>query len=345
MNDLPKNSVRSSSFLFLLIMVHDTISRRWTFTYFGATAPNLALAGNAIRYAVYQQERCPTTGRLHWQGFLVFDKMWRFNRVRTLLGPDECHIEMAKGSSADNRAYCTKEETRCAEVSPVEIGSCPEDGTIGDRKRCEFDDFLLAVQAGTSDTDLVLQFPSLFGKYPGGCATIIATARPLPVAAHTTWLYDWQHQVLDVLRHEPDPRTVHWIVDPVGNAGKTFLCQLLLRTRKADFYTGGRTADCAFACTGAPLQLFDLSRERADYFSYDFIEQVKNGAVFSTKYLSGRKLFPVPHVLVFSNWEPDTSKLSSDRWAIHRLNRGSDLEKKPFFASSDTEAATEPRSP
>lgn len=41
---------------------------------------------------------------------------------------------------------------------------------------------------------------------------------------------------------------------------------------------------------------------------------------FSSKYESKMKVYPTPHVFVFSNISPDTSKLSFDRWDLFHVN-------------------------
>ena len=38
--------------------------------------------------------------------------------------------------------------------------------------------------------------------------------------------------------------------------------------------------------------------------------------MFSCKYESTMKMHDTPHVVVFSNWAPDKTRLSQDRWDI-----------------------------
>ena len=65
--------------------------------------------------------------------------------------------------------------------------------------------------------------------------------------------------------------------------------------------------------------IFDLSRTQEGFFNYSIIENFKNGYLFSPKYESCVKHFDVPHVIIFSNFEPEQAKLSEDRWDIHRF--------------------------
>jgi len=59
--------------------------------------------------------------------------------------------------------------------------------------------------------------------------------------------------------------------------------------------------------------------KQGDFIQYDFLEELKNGYVFSPKYESKNKSFPTPHVVVLMNEIPDKSKLSEDRYNIKSL--------------------------
>jgi len=68
------------------------------------------------------------------------------------------------------------------------------------------------------------------------------------------------------------------------------------------------------------IYFFDCPRSKqGEFIQYDFLEEVKNGYVFSSKYESRNKVFPSPHVVVFMNELPDMTKLSKDRYEIIRL--------------------------
>jgi len=56
-------------------------------------------------------ERCPTTGRLHCQGYFRYTSQVAVSRVRALF-PSHDHVEQAKGTESENIAYCTKSATR-----------------------------------------------------------------------------------------------------------------------------------------------------------------------------------------------------------------------------------------
>jgi hypothetical protein len=67
------------------------------------------------------------------------------------------------------------------------------------------------------------------------------------------------------------------------------------------------------------IVVFDIPRTAENYLSYTGIEEIKNALFFSNKYESGQVVGNKPCVLVFANFEPDTEKLSQDRWRIYNI--------------------------
>lgn len=67
--------------------------------------------------------------------------------------------------------------------------------------------------------------------------------------------------------------------------------------------------------------IIDLSRSMEDHVPYEAIEDIKNGIFFSGKYESKMIVRNNPIVIIFANFEPDTSKLSKDRWVITKIKK------------------------
>lgn len=65
-----------------------------------------------IKCAVVQKEKCPETGREHYQGFLQLVKPARFTRIKDILKCESAHLEKAKGTPVQAWDYCCKEESR-----------------------------------------------------------------------------------------------------------------------------------------------------------------------------------------------------------------------------------------
>lgn len=92
--------------------------RNWCFTVYSDCGDEIRNESN-VRYAIYQKEKCPTTGRFHWQGYVEFKTQYRLSGVRKIL--PTAHWEPRKGTREEARDYCRKEESR--EEAPVEIGT------------------------------------------------------------------------------------------------------------------------------------------------------------------------------------------------------------------------------
>lgn len=151
--------------------------------------------------------------------------------------------------------------------------------------------------------------------------------QPIPEEPKYTFKLDelrpWQQKVIDFIETEPDNRSIHWYYDSIGKMGKTVLCKHIVCNYNA-IYVQGKAADIKSAiCVmdkKPTIVLFGLPRSSEDYVSYDAIESCKDGIFFSGKYESGMCVFKPPHILIFANFKPDETKLSSDRWNVHELS-------------------------
>lgn len=134
-------------------------------------------------------------------------------------------------------------------------------------------------------------------------------------------LRKWQVETLEHLKSQGN-RKILWIIDKKGNQGKTFLVkQMALHHRTAVFSNGGKK-DLAFAYDDQPIVAFNLTRQTNGRVNYEAMEQLKDGLMFSGKYESQTKVFDAPAMVVMSNFEPDYSSMSQDRWQIGNLNEG-----------------------
>lgn len=138
-------------------------------------------------------------------------------------------------------------------------------------------------------------------------------------------LYDWQIELLESIKEEPDDRTINWIYDEIGNAGKTSLAKhLCLSYPNECLYMAGKASDIKYGVfkflqnekNNLRVCMFDFTRSIEGFISYEAIESIKNGIFYNTKYESEMCLFDPPHIIIFANWFPETEKLSLDRWNI-----------------------------
>lgn len=140
-------------------------------------------------------------------------------------------------------------------------------------------------------------------------------------------LRDWQVELEAYLNGPVHDREVRWYYDPVGNAGKSTWTKHWLLNHDDAMIVGGAADNikCAIALlqkNGKTLPktvIWDIPRSQ-EHISYNAMEEIKNGLIFSGKYESGQVLMNIPHLVVFSNHLPDQSKLSADRWCIKTLS-------------------------
>lgn len=137
-------------------------------------------------------------------------------------------------------------------------------------------------------------------------------------------LYEWQRNLISMIDGPVNPRKVTWVYDIVGGKGKSTFAKYLAYHKSA-MVCGGELKDIAYAVTQMkktekPIFIFDLCRSQGNRLSYASLESLANGLFFSPKYESAQYIGPRPHIIVFANFYPDTSKLSSDRWDIRKLD-------------------------
>lgn len=128
----------------------------------------------------------------------------------------------------------------------------------------------------------------------------------------------WQIDLSNYLAEDADPRKIIWYYDNTGNSGKSYF-STRFKAKTSYLVTGGKNQDIYYAYNYEQVVFFDLPRAKQDYVPYDVMESFKNGYFLSTKYECKPVRFNVPHVIVFANFYPDTSKLSMDRWEIKQI--------------------------
>lgn len=174
--------------------------------------------------------------------------------------------------------------------------------------------------------------------------------RPIPKRKHLEVLkhpYPWQSYILNYIAEEPNDREILWIVDKKGGAGKTQLTKCLIDKFKAQFIGYGKASDLLYIAAenpGQPIYAFDLTRSKpkdvGENDLYAALEQIKNGLICNTKYKGNTKIFDPPHVIIFSNQEPNLEAMSKDRWKVVFIenNEIQDKNKKPKTIDEEMEA-------
>lgn len=114
----------------------------WVFTVFAEDVTSDLAAFQAaleaekdiVRYAAFQRELCPDSGRAHCQGYILLHRKKTMGGVKKLLGDNGAHLEVRRGTHAEARDYCMKDASRDpAEGSgPYSFGEEPAPGKRND---------------------------------------------------------------------------------------------------------------------------------------------------------------------------------------------------------------------
>lgn len=264
---------------------------------------------NECVYIIFGKE-VGESGTPHLQGFVAFGKRVYLTDVRKRVS-DKAHFELAR-LVPESIEYCKKDG------DVFEAGMIP----VGQGKRTDIEDFKIDVKSGLLNMKEIREKHStVYAKYKGFVLEYVQDNAPkITPPAYT--LHEWQEELLEKLEQPPDDRTIQFIVDQTGNNGKTWF---------AHWYAS-KNSDCQVMCPGKRADMAYILRQdirvlildaprskQGEFIQYDFLEDVKNGFVFSPKYESTQKTLANVHLVVLMNEPPDLTKLSSDRFDITYL--------------------------
>jgi hypothetical protein len=288
-------------------------AKHWCFTLNNYTQANVDfIVDNAsfFDYVIFGRE-IGDSGTPHLQGFVSFPQ--RVRRPFCIEKIGQAHFTVAR--NIDNSIqYCKKDGDF------IEVGVRP--ASSGSRNDLEA--FKNAVVGGCHDMKkLRADFSDVCAKYPKFVQDFVHDySSKKIVVCHP--LKPWQSALYDSLKQAPDDRSIFFIVDNVGNAGKSWFAHYYsFLNDNAQVLLPGKKADMSYALDSTIRVLFiDAPRSKqGEYLQYDFLEDVKNGYVFCSKYESRVKQLQSCHVVVMMNEEPDMNKLSKDRYVIRRVHQ------------------------
>lgn len=283
-------------------------ARHWCFTLNNYTTEDLericALEGQ-VDYLIFGKE-VGESGTPHLQGFVSFSSRVRITHCQQTIGRAYFAVARHVKQSIE---YCKKDgDVTQFGVPPKSPG-----------RRNDLEDFKNAVMAGVFDMKVLrLEFSEVIAKYPKFVVDFVQDYMPRK-EVQAFPLRPWQARLYSDLLLPPDDRQIIFVVDPVGNQGKSWFCHYYASLHdNAQVLLPGKKADMTYVLDPLVRVLFcDAPRSKqGDVLQYDFFEEVKNGYIFSPKYESRVKSMKKCHVVVMMNEMPDESKLSRDRYDI-----------------------------
>lgn len=294
------------------------LAKNWCFTinnYTQADLDRLSTPIDGVLYLVYGKE-VGAQGTPHLQGTVCFRSRKRMCMVQDVIG--QAHFTTTRYLH-QSIAYCKKDGDfiELGDVTLVQEQKSKEQG-----KRNDIEDFKNAVKEGVTDMATLREDHSeVCARHPRFVEDYIRDNKEkFTVDLHP--LRRWQGELYDKLKLPPDKRKIFFVVDRVGNQGKSWFSRYYCDLHEdAQILAPGKKADMAYMVR-ENVRVFFLDCPRSkqgEFIQYDFLEELKNGYVFSSKYESRCKKFPTPHIVVCMNEHPCMEKLSADRYCIISL--------------------------
>lgn len=133
-------------------------ARAWVFTDFKIPSKleeNYYGLKDKCLYMIYGLEKCPSTERLHYQGYVYFKDAKSFKSMKKIF--QNARLAKAKGNPKQNYVYCSKGKNYW------ECGELPKQG-----KRSDLDDIADMVKAKKPLKEIAIEYSSQYIQYHKG---------------------------------------------------------------------------------------------------------------------------------------------------------------------------------
>jgi hypothetical protein len=281
-------------------------------------------------------------------GYAEFKHQVTHHRVALWLGS---LAEVTVVNIKDRESFITKAKNPINKIDGTdllnrhwEVGS--ESRLSQQGKRTDVDDIKdILVKYGPIEGRKIVanKFPGYFMRYPNGIEQLADILQPTSNDKSFT-PRPWQQALIEILKKPAHNRWIYWILDEKGAAGKSRLTTFLCCEMNA-IEVSGRSQDIAYAYQSQPIVVFDIARptkiEQVNDL-FEAAEKLKDGRLFSTKYMSKTKSFKPPHVVFFSNSHPPAGVWSADRLQLIQISSSPEFSatSKPIDVSPDEEIQT-----
>lgn len=176
-------------------------ARRWCFTDYSVEHDQEFYKKYNANYVIYGKEVCPTTGKMHHQGYMEFMSAKRLLQLKKL--DEQIHWTKCNGTQEDNVKYCSKEGV------VTEMGTKCEQG-----RRTDMELAMEMIENGSSDLEILREMH--------------------------TWatLHGVEKLRMKLIKERTEPPVVIWVYGPTG-VGKTRKANEWLGTRDDVSYGNG----------------------------------------------------------------------------------------------------------
>lgn len=186
-----------------------TRSKRWCFTWNTPTPTDQTITTlkesleDSVTYAIVGRENAPTTNRVHLQGYVTFTSQKSMRQVKAVLGNQAVHLEVARGTGRENRAYCTKEE------QVIEIGELKTQGERKDIARIQE-----MIEDGFTDVEIAREHFGTWTRIRTAIQEYRRLIKPKRIIAkhHISEFPGWN----EILFEENEYSTIFWGESGIG---------------------------------------------------------------------------------------------------------------------------------
>lgn len=258
---------------------------------------------NVLRM-VYQLEKCPKEGKLHFQGYVEFIKPQPFKSLKAKF--PTIHLESRKGTAMDNYIYCTKTESR--EQGPFIKGKWDDvqkKKKQGARNDLQITPLIDDIKLGLSHKELSIKYYNIFMKYNKAFNDYYEMFKPARGPEIKLQLYGWQIDMMQIFNAPPKHRQIIWIWSKASETGKTIFkqyCQQFFHVLDINNFV---FKDIIHVYNDEPIIWINLPRgDILDLTKINVLEKLSDGGYCqSTKYQGSRKYIN-SHIVITSNSEP-----------------------------------------
>jgi hypothetical protein len=266
-----------------------------------------------FKYVIWSIEEGGNTDRLHLQMYVQAKKAIRLAAWRELCPG---HLEMQQATNEEARNYCKKTDDVTFRLGPWEHGVFAS----GQGKRSDLEAAKEAALGGATIDEMMEHHTAVMMRGASVMKHLMEMARKKTVRRPTEFNFpggnkEWHRFILHVCEQPVDHRKIYWVYDHVGNSGKSYLASHICTKYKTFLAAEGTYKDLMFAygemgCPGVVIMDIPRTGKVGDP---QCVESWKNGAAFSSKYMSTMLEFNVPHVFIFSNESCQPGVFSDDR--------------------------------
>lgn len=168
-------------------------AKRWTVTLYNPAAAEELFEAAPCSKFVYQTEICPTTGRVHVQGYVEMETRMRLTQIK-LFFPG-AHLEVAKGTPLENYLYCTKTSSRDPlgpSGSKGDFDQSEPDRSRRKRSREEMENMIQDIKTGLPERAIARKYPMIFLRHSNGIPKLIHHYKPIvPTVREVSVIVIW----------------------------------------------------------------------------------------------------------------------------------------------------------